>query len=445
MIRSALVVVLALTASACKKSPEETAAQAQVDAKVRVEQMCDAMNDLSLLYVAGLQDVEIESLDPPGTREKLRATCKTLPLEVAQCADRLALDDPTCDKALEQHMGMTDTTPEGSGPEPSWAVDTPFEAYDLAVSSEGHVALAGETGLAVVVDGAVRWSVEVEGGATRIGWSKGCTLAGVGGELRCYDAEGTVSWSTPVAQGEHAWLSAIEVGADQRVIVIANDGAIVRIDPAECAAASEGCATPLATVEPLGGATIALLPSGAIFGSSDSTVSLVSATGAVLTTRAVDYDASVPSGELIVVGKEVLRANPACTPNADDCLAVIATDKDIELTAPVELPDVGLAFGDTYGVIHMVGQTEWKIDAGNDADLFSDGTTIYSVGHQLGLGDAMNAPPQLRAIDPKNGRTRWITTLGTARASLLAGYLVELQAGSLVVATKTQLFSVPLR
>ncbi|MCX4240618.1 hypothetical protein [Paraliomyxa miuraensis] len=444
MQRLAILVALALPLCACKKSPEQEQAQAQADAKAQVDRICDAMNDLSLLYVAGLQDMEVESLDEPaGTREKLREVCKTLPLTVAQCADRLAIDDATCDEALEQHMGMTDSAPQGTGPTPRWVVETPFEAFDMAVSSDGQVALAGEPGLAVVADGEVRWSVELTGGATRVGWSRDCVLAGVGGELRCYDAEGKASWSTRVAKGEYGWLSAIEVGDEGSITVITDAGAIVRVDAAECAASSEDCATPVATVESLGGASIVLLSSGAILGSSDTRVTLVSATGTVLASRSADYDASVPSGELIVVGKEVLRANPSCSPSAEDCFTVVTTNEDIELVAPVELPE-GVVIADTYGVIRMVGKSEWKIDAGNDADLFSDGATIYSVGHELGLGDALEAPPRLRAIDPRSGRTRWITTLGTQRASLLAAYLVELRAGSLVVATKTQLVSVPL-
>ncbi len=74
----------------------------------------------------------------------------------------------------------------------------------------------------------------------------------------------------------------------------------------------------------------------------------------------------------------------------------------------------------------------------------TDGTTIYSVGHQLGLGDALEAPPQLRAIDGRTGETRWITKLGTERAGILSGYIIALRGGSVVVATKSQLFSVPV-
>lgn len=442
MRRSSVLVTLALlpTLGACKKSPEEVAVQDQA----RAGQRCDTMNDLSLAYVAGIVEMDVESLEAPGTREKLRAACKGLSPELVECADRLALDDPKCDKALELQLGMTETTPQGRGPAPSWVLDAPFEIYDLDVAANGHVAIAGENGLGVVVDGAVQWKVELEHGNARVGWWKELVLTGVGGELRAYDGAGAVAWSVPVAPEGEVWVTAIEAGAGGPMIVVTSDGAITRIDGDRCAAGPEGCATPVATVEPLGYASIEVLPSGALLGSSDSGVALVSAAGVLLASKPADVAASVPRGDLVVVKNDVLRANPACEPSVDDCFAVVASHKDMELTGPVEVPGVGIAHADTYGVIYMVGPSAWKIDAGNDGDLVSDGTTLYSVGHQLGLGDALDAPPQLRAIDPKTGRTRWVIALGTARAGLLSSYLLALKGEQLLVATKTQLFAVPL-
>jgi hypothetical protein len=450
MVRRSSVVhlALALVPLACNKKPsDETGAASQADAQARVQQLCDGMNDLSLLYVAGLLEMDVESLDPPGTREKLVTACKGLSLEVVECADRLAIDDPKCDKALEQQLGMTDSTPKGSGPAPTWVVDAPFEIYDLDVSAEGRIAIAGEKGVGFVVDGAVAWTAELEDASARVGWSKGCVLTGVGGELRCYDGAGAVTWSTPVAKGEGVWLSAIEAGPEGRVTVVTSNGDIVRIDGDACAKgadANAGCATPLATVEALAAASIEVLPSGAILGSNDSGVALVSATGQLLASREADLASSVPKGGLVVVKRDILRANPACTQGADDCFAVVTTNPDVEMVAPFEIAGVGVAHGDSYGVIHMVGDTKWKIDAGNDGDLVGDGTTIYSVGHQLGLGDALEAPPQLRAIDARTGETRWITKLGTERAGLLSGYVVALHGGSVIVATKSQIFAVPV-
>jgi hypothetical protein len=440
MRRSLALVALALSLPACKKSPE----QAQAQEQARAEQLCDAMSDLSLLYVASILELEVESLEPSGTRETLKAACKGLPPDLAECAQRLALDDPKCDEALAKHLGMTDTTPQGSGPAPSWALEAPFEIYDLAVAANGHVALAGEKGLGVVVDGAVKWKVELEDTNARVGWWKDCALIGVGGELRCYDGAGAVAWTTRVAQEDGVWLTAIEAGPEGLVTVVASNGAIVRIDGDQCVAAAKECMMPLATVEPLGGTTIEVLPAGAILGSSETGVVLVSATGTLLARKEADFAAGVPQAGLVAVKNDVLRANPACQPSADDCFTVVATNPDMELTAPVEVAGAGLAHADSYGVIHMVGPTPWKIDAGNDGDLVSDGTTLYSVGHQLGLGDALEAPPQLRAIDPKTGRTRWITKLGTERAGLLSGYIIALHGERLLVATKTHLFAVPL-
>jgi hypothetical protein len=435
---SAVLLVLAL--AACNKPSEEAGAgsQTQADAQARVQQICDGMNDLSLLYIAGLLELPVESLDEPGTREKLVTACKGLSLEMAECADRLALDDPKCDKAIEKQLGLADATPKGSGPEPAWALDAPFEIYDLDVSPEGHVAIAGEKGVGLVVDGAVKWSVELEDASARVGWWKSCVLTGVGGELRCYDSAGAVTWSASVAKEEEVWLSAIEAGPEGRVTVVTSHGGIVRIDGDACADKRDGCATAVATVEALAAASIEVLPSGAILGSNDSGVALVSAEGKLLASKQAELASSVPKGGLVVVARDVLRANPACKEGADDCFAVVVSNADMEMVA------VGVAHGDSYGVIHMVGDTKWKVDAGNDGDLLGDGTTIYSVGHQLGLGDALEAPPQLRAIDARTGETQWIAKLGTERAGLLSGYIIARSGTSLVVATKSQLFGVPV-
>lgn len=442
------VALLVLALAACNKKPAEEAAAAEADAKVRVQQLCDGMNDLSLGYVAGVLELEIESLEPPGTREKIITACKGLSLELVECADRLALDDPKCDKALEKQLGMTDAAPKGSGPAPTWSLAAPFEIYDMDVAPDGKLAIAGEKGVGLVVDGTVKWTVELEDASARVGWWKECALTGVGGELRCYDGAGAVTWSAPVTKEDDAWLSAIEAGPEGRMTVVTSHGAIVRIDADACAKPPndrvEGCATTLATVEALAGASIEVLPGGAILGTNDSGVALVSAEGRLLAQKAAELTASVPRGGLVVVARDVLRANPACKEGADDCFAVVTSNTDMEVVAPVELAGVGVVHADSYGVIHMVGDTTWKIDAGNDGDLLTDGTTIYSVGHQLGLGDALEAPPQLRAIDGRTGETKWITKLGTERAGLLSGYIVALRGGAVVVATKSQLFSVPV-
>lgn len=442
---SAVLVVLAL--GACSKTPSEGtdgASQAAADANARVQQLCDGMSDLSLLYVAGLLDMPIESLDPPGTREKLVTACKGLSLEVVECADRLELDDPKCSKALEQQMGLTDAAPKGAGPTPRWSVRTPFELYDLDVSPAGHVAFAGENGVGLVVDGAVKWTAELEEASARVAWAGGCVLTGTRGELRCYDEAGAVKWSTAVGKGEDEWLTTIEPAPEGRVLVVTSNGALFRIDPGACATAAEGCATPLGTVETLSGSSLEVLPSGAILGTNDAGVTLVSATGTVLTQRAAELAASVPVGGLVVAKRDLLRANPSCKEGAEDCFTVVTSNADMEMIAPVEIAGVGVAHGDSYGVIHMVGTTAWKVDAGNDGDLVSDGTTVYSVGHQLGLGDALEAPPQLRAIDARTGETKWITKLGSERAGLLSGYIIVLRGGSVIVSTESQLFAVPV-
>lgn len=446
MHRSAVVVVLALGLAlpSCKKQPEDggSASQAQGDDQARVQKLCEGMNDLSLLYVAGVLELPIESLDPPGTREQVVSACKGLSLEVVECADRLELDGPKCSKALEKQLGLTDATPKRSGPAPKWGMQTPFEIYDLDVSPEGHVAIAGEKAVGLVVDGAVSWKTELEEASARVAWWKGCLLTGAGGELRCYDAKGAVTWSARVAEAEDAWLSAIEVGPEERVTVVTGTGAIIRVDPEACAKQADGCATPLATVEALAGASIEVLPGGAILGSNDSGVALVSAEGKLLATKEAELAASAPRGGLVVAGRDTLRANPTCEA-PDDCLVVGQSSVDMAAITPYEVEGVGVAHGDTYGVIHMLGATSWKVDAGNDGDLVGDGSTIYSVGHQLGL-DALEAPPQVRAIDAKTGETRWITTLGTERAGLLSGYIIMLSGGTLVVATPSQLFAVPV-
>jgi len=445
MRRPLVLLALVLVSTGCKDKPSDaTGAASQADAQARLQQICDGMNDLSLLYVAGLLELEgVESLDPPGTRERIVTACKGLSLEMAECADRLALDDPKCDAAIEKQLGLTNTTPKGSGPVPTWGLETPFEIYDLEVSPEGHVAIAGEKGVALVVDGAVKWTVELEDASARVGWWKRCVLTGVGGELRCYDGAGAVTWSAPVAKEEAVWLSAIEAGPAGRLTVVTSHGGIVHVDGDACAKQAEGCATALATVEALAAASIEVLPSGAILGSNDSGVALVSAAGQLLASRKAELASSTPRGGLVVVGRDVLRANPMCTQGADECFAVVVSNADMEMVAPVELPGVGVAHGDSYGVIHMVGDTKWKIDAGNDGDLLASGTTIYSVGHQLGLGDALEAPPQLRAIDARTGETHWITKLGTERAGLLSGYIIALHGDRVIVATKSQLFAVP--
>ena len=461
MRASVALLALALVPTGCNKKDSDAAPgpAAVVDAQARVQQLCEGMNDMSLGYVAGLVELGIDSLDSPGAREKAVAACKGLSLELVECANRFALDDPKCDAALAKHLGLTDATPKGSGPAPAWSLETPFEIYDLEVSPEGHVAIAGEKGVALVVDGAVKWAVELEDASARVGWWSGCVLTGVGGELRCYDGAGAVKWSAPVAKEDAAWLSAIEAGPAGRLTVVTSHGGILRIDGDACAKQADGCATPVATVEALAAASIEVLPEGAILGSNDSGVALVSADGRLLASRNAELASSMPKGGLVVVGRDVLRANPACKAfgaegdepegppkesDGDDCFAVVVSNADMETVAPVEVAGVGVAHGDSYGVIHMVGDTTWKVDAGNDGDLLASGTTIYSVGHQLGLGDALEAPPQLRAIDARTGETQWITKLGTERAGLLSGYIVALHGGRVIVATKSQLFAVPV-
>jgi hypothetical protein len=446
-MRRSFVALVALALVACSKKPEDAGgggAEAAADERSRVQQRCEGMNDLGLLYVAGLLDLPIESLEPPGARAQIVAACKDLSLEVVECADRLDLDSPACTKALEKQMGMTDATPKEAGPAPRWAVETPFEIYDLDVSPEGHVAFAGEGGAGLVVDGAVKWTVELEEASARVAWSGDCVLTGTRGELRCYDDAGAVRWSTAVATGDDDWLSALEADPEGRVTVVTSTGAIVRVDPTACAASAKGCTTAVGTVEALAGTSFEHLPGGAMLGSNDAGVVLVSATGTLLGQRPAELAAGVPAGGLVVVAHEVLRANPACKPGGDDCLTVVLSNAELELDAPVEIPGVGIAHGDRFGVIHMVGDVKWKVDAGNDGDLVSDGTTIYSIGHQLGLGDALEAPPQLRAIDARTGQTQWITPLGRERAQLLSGYIIALRGGSVVVATRSQLFSVPV-
>ena len=440
-MRRILVVLAALACSwSCKKSES----QAQAEAAQRAAKQCEAMNELSLAYVAGLAELEVESLDDPAQRAKIQAVCKTMPPEVVDCANRLALDDARCDAALEKYLGMTDSEPQGKGPTPSWELAMPFDVFDIDVASDGRVAVAGDDRLALVAEGSIEWTVELEDFGSRVAWWKtDCIVVGSKGTLRCYDGAGQVAWSHSLTDRD-VWLSAIEPGPAERLTVIDSKGSIVHVDGAQCAAKAEGCATPLGAVESLGGMQAVVLPSGAILGSDDDGVTLASASGARLAHRPASFEASTPGQGLIVAGHDVLRANPECTADADDCWQVVTSHEDLELVAPVEVPGVGVAFGDTYGVIHMNGGSGWKIDAGNDGDLVSDGTTIYSVGHVLGLGDALNEPPQVRAIDAATGKTRWITTLGTERAGLLSGYIVILRGQTLVVSTSKRLFSVPV-
>jgi len=444
MRRPLAFIALGLTIIACNKEPANAkGAEASEDPRARVERLCNGMNRLSLAYVAGAAELEVDSLDQEAERAKVKEACKALPLTLVECADSLALDDPRCDAALGKQLGMTDTTPQGKGPAPRWALTLPFELYDLEPSTDGSIAVAGKTDIALVNDGTVVWTRTLDDASSRVGWWKDGLLTGDGGELRCYDAKGDVRWTTVVDDGDDAWLSGIKAGPEGSVLVVTGRGAIVRIDGDQCAAGAEGCTTPLGTVEALVGMQVAVLPSGAIVGSNDDGIVLVSASGALLSRRSAEFEASVPRGPLIIAGKDILRARPDCTQGNDDCFETVASDKDLELTAPVELPGVGIAYADTFGVIHMVGTAEWKIDAGNDADLVGRGSTLYSVGHELGLGEALERPPRLRAIDARTGKTQWLTELGTERAGLLSGYLLASSEQDLLVATKTQLFAIP--
>ncbi|MEX1361547.1 MAG: hypothetical protein AB1Z98_00350, partial [Nannocystaceae bacterium] len=363
-------------------------------------------------------------------------------LDVARCADRLAIDDAVCDKALEEFLGMTDTTPQGEGPAPRWVLDAPFEVFDLEVDPNGRIAMAGESVIGVVQDGTLKWSVsDLSDASARVTWWKDWVLTGVGGQLRAYDSEGALAWTTDLFD-EDAWMSAIEPGPAGRVTVVTGAGQIVRVDPESCAKGTEGCSIAVATVENLG-AMVQVFDSGALVASGDRAATLVAADGTVLARREADYDAGAPRDGFLTIANDLLRVHPECEAGSDACFEVLASAKDMELVTPAEIDGVGLAYADSYGVITMKGAREWKIDAGNDADLRSDGTTIYSVGHQLGL-DSFDAPPQVRAIDAKTGQTRWITALGKERAGLLSGYFVELADRSLIVSTKTQLFALPL-
>jgi hypothetical protein len=173
-------------------------------------------------------------------------------------------------------------------------------------------------------------------------------------------------------------------------------------------------------------------------------VALVSAEGELLAERAYDYATSFPAGALVVGGHDILRAKPDCAPKADDCFTVVHSDEDMELTAPLELADGGLIFTDRYGVLHKTGDEGWEIDAGNDGDPIVHGGVLYSVGHKLGLDKAtLEAPPQLRAVDPQGGETRWIVALGDERAGLMTGYALEAGGDTVYVGFKTQLFAVP--
>lgn len=425
----------------CKKNEAEQAAEQAAEQVAQVGAICDGMNDLSLAYVAGVMEIEVDSLDAPGKRDELKKACKTMPVEVARCAERLALDDAACDKALESFLGMTDTNPQGEGPKPSWVLEPPFEVFDVEVGADGRVAIAGEQGVGVVDGGGLSWSATLDDGSARVSWWKDQVLTGSKGTLRAFDASGKEAWSKALGD-EGTWLSAIEPGPGGTIVVVTDGGTIVRIDGDACAAGSEGCATTVATVEALGGRSVEVLPSGALLASGDSGVALVSATGELLAERAADYDAGFPRGGRVVVGNDVLSADPECAKGSDACLTVLLTVKDLELVAPLAI-DGGLVYADTYGVIVSTGTHAWKIDAGNDSDLLTDGGTIYSVGHELGL-DAMDAPPQVRAIDVMTGKTRWITTLGSERASLLTSPLAVLQGGQLIVSTRKQLFSLPV-
>ncbi len=445
MRRPLAFIALGLTLVACKKEPTDAKdAASKEDPRARVERLCNGMNRLSLAYVAGATELEIGSLDQETERAKVKEACKTLPLTLVECADDLALDDPRCDAALGEQLGMTDTTPQGKGPSPRWTLSLPFELYDLEASAAGAVALAGKTDVAMVTEGTVAWTRPLgDDASSRVGWWKDVLLTGIGGELRGYDATGEVRWTAMVDDGDDAWLSSIEPGPEGSVLVVTGRGAIVRVDGDRCAAGPEGCLTPIATVEALSGMHVTVLPSGAILGSNDDGIALVSASGTLLARRSAQFEASMPRGPLIIGGKDILRARPDCTKDADDCFETVATDKDVELTAPVELADIGIAYADTFGVIHMIGTAEWKIDAGNDADLIGRGATLYSVGHELGLGEALERPPRLRAVDARTGKTRWLTELGTQRAGLLSGYLVAPSEQELLVATKTELFAMP--
>lgn len=437
--RRLVLPLLVLAMVGCKKSDD---AGTPAEQAAKVETICNRMNELSLAYVAGVLEIEVKDLDD-ATKTKLRTACKELPLDVAQCADRLALDDAKCDKALEKFLGMTDTTPQGEGPAPSWVLTVPFEVYDMEVGADGRVAIAGDKELALVDGGEVKWSVAPEDYGSRVTWWKDHVIAGAGTKVVAYDGSGTEAWSVEVPT-EASWLSAIEAGPDAKITAVTSAGEIVRIDGAVCASdtAAEGCITTVGTVEPLGGMSVEVLEGGALLGSKDTGIALVSAEGQLLAERAADYDAGLPRGGLIVAGKDALRADPSCEAGSESCFAVLASAKDMELVAPLRMGE-GLVHADTYGVIISTGANQWKIDAGNDADLLSDGTSIYSVGHQLGL-DSMDAPPQVRAVDPSSGKTKWITKLGTERAGLLSGYIVELHEGTLLVSTKKQLFALPV-
>ncbi|MGB1017066.1 MAG: hypothetical protein ACPG4T_23215, partial [Nannocystaceae bacterium] len=320
----------------------------------------------------------------------------------------------------------------------------PFEVLDLEVAG-GAVVVAGPETVALVDASGPRWTVALQGPTAGFTIAGPCVLIGDGATLSCRQLDGVEAWSVPIPTG-----SVLDVAVHGEDAVLAmDDGELLRADLAVCAQ-GESCFTS-AGKHGLRDPEIAVLADGSVLavdGVGAQGARLISADGKALGT-ARGATSSVMGAPLLMAGSQLLRADPTCPQEV--CFAPVRKMPDQGFMAPVEVPDVGIAYVDAYGVVELAKPDalgrEWSVDAGVRSNLASDEQHwVFGVAVALEEIGAppKSEPPRLVALSASNGAKGMNRKLGGTPANALEGFLVDASPVIVVAAVANELFMYPV-
>lgn len=403
----------------CKSMLADKVSRAVVIALVKEK------SDLSGEQLMELEDAELLPL------------CKAVPERVLRCNARFDLESPACSAAIDAYLGLTDSTPKASGPQPLWSVAIEKRWLDAIATEEGTVVMAYPTKVVAWSAGTELWVQPMsEDYSGRLAAFSNCVLAPTATELRCLDfKDGKDLWSATRPEGESSMITSIATHKS-RALFVGDAGKVQSLLEGDCAKKNCIHSTGI-TVDPFAdGQSFTFSDSGQWMLGEDNRLRLFSAQDKELWSRA-GYESDVPSTDgksfAVLSGKELLKVDPkACESSPKTCAAQISLIKEEYAGNALILPGGNLALAEEYGVIASHGSKTWSIDVGNDGDLLVHGQQLMSVGHRVGL-TAGPRPPLLRAINPQTGGTDWMTELPGKSSGLHSATLLSAGPSTIVV------------
>lgn len=357
---------------------------------------------------SGRSDTDLDS-------DTLLKECTAIPAKVLRCYRQFDLESPACDAAISKFLGLADSTPKTTGPEPVHSVAIEKDWYDAVATDQGLVVLAYETKVVAFSKGAVRWQRELQDFSSRLVPFDDCVLAPTAAGLHCLGYQhGKDLWVAARPEDDTEMVSSIAVHGDKAYYVGA-EGKVRSLVRTDCVRSSADCVQDTSIrVDPFGGDVgFAFAEDGHWAMSESNRTRLFSPDGAEVWGRGgyeSDFPAASANEIAFMSGAQLLSLDAAaCAQSPRKCERTLATVGD-DASGAVLLSTGDVAVIEEAGVVAAYGTANWKIDIGNDGDLLVLGGHLYSVGHYVGLGN-MSKPPTLRSINPKTGATEWLTEL----------------------------------